>query len=33
MEKWMAPLESGSLPDTYSVMRTLDQRFGAIRRY
>jgi endoglucanase len=28
MEKWMAPLDSGSLPDTYSVMQTLDQRFG-----
>jgi len=28
MEKWMCPLDSGSLPDTYSVMRTLDNRFG-----
>ena len=28
MEKWMCPLDSGSLPDTYSVMQTLDQRFG-----
>jgi endoglucanase len=28
MEKWMAPLDSGSLPDTYSVMQKLDQRFG-----
>ena len=25
MEKWMCPLDSGSLPDTYSVMQTLDQ--------
>jgi endoglucanase len=28
MEKWMAPLDSGSLPDTFSVMQTLDSRFG-----
>ena len=28
MEKWMAPLDSGSLPDTYSVIRELDNRFG-----
>lgn len=28
MEKWMAPLDSGSLPDTYSVIQTLDNRFG-----
>ena len=28
MEKWMCPLDSGALPDTYSVMQTLDQRFG-----
>jgi len=28
MEKWMCPLDSGSLPDTYSVMQTLDNRFG-----
>lgn len=28
MEKWMTPLDSGSLPDTYSVMKQLDQRFG-----
>ena len=28
MEKWMAPLTSDSLPDTYSVMQKLDQRFG-----
>jgi endoglucanase len=28
MEKWMVPLDSGSLPDTYSVMQTLDSRFG-----
>lgn len=28
MEKWMTPLTSDSLPDTYSVMQKLDQRFG-----
>jgi endoglucanase len=28
MEKWMVPLDSGSLSDTYSVMQTLDSRFG-----
>jgi aryl-phospho-beta-D-glucosidase BglC (GH1 family) len=28
MEKWMVPLDSGSLPDTYSVMQALDSRFG-----
>lgn len=28
MEKWMTPLDSGSLPDHYSVMRTLNNRFG-----
>ena len=28
MEKWMAPLDSGSLPDTYSVIQELDARFG-----
>jgi endoglucanase len=28
MEKWMSPLDSGSLPDTYSVIQKLDQRFG-----
>jgi endoglucanase len=28
MEKWMSPLDSGSLLDTYSVMRELDNRFG-----
>lgn len=28
MEKWMSPLDSGSLPDTYSVMKMLDSRFG-----
>ena len=28
MEKWMCPLDSGSLPDTYSVIQMLDQRFG-----
>lgn len=26
--KWMAPLDSGSLPDTYSVIQELDTRFG-----
>jgi endoglucanase len=28
MEKWMSPLDSGSLPDTYSVIQELDTRFG-----
>jgi len=28
MEKWMTPLDSGSLSDTYTVMQKLDQRFG-----
>ncbi len=28
MEKWMCPLDSGSLPDTYSVITNLDHRFG-----
>ena len=28
MEKWMTPLDSGSLPDTYSVIQKLDSRFG-----
>jgi endoglucanase len=28
MEKWMTPLTSDSLPDTYTVMQTLDSRFG-----
>ncbi len=28
MEKWMCPLDSGSLPDTFSVMQELDNRFG-----
>jgi endoglucanase len=28
MEKWMTPLDSGSLPDTYSVIQKLDARFG-----
>jgi endoglucanase len=28
MEKWMAPLDSGSLPDTYSAIQELDSRFG-----
>ncbi len=30
MEKWMCPLDSGSLPDTYSVITNLDSRFGVI---
>jgi chitodextrinase len=28
MEKWMSPLDSSGLVDTYSVMQTLDNRFG-----
>ena len=28
MEKWMCPLDSGSLPDTYSAITNLDNRFG-----
>jgi aryl-phospho-beta-D-glucosidase BglC (GH1 family) len=28
MEKWMSPLDRGSLPDTYSVIAQLDRRFG-----
>ena len=28
MEKWMCPLDSGNLPDTYSVITNLDSRFG-----
>ena len=28
MEKWMCPLDSGNLPDTYSVITNLDARFG-----
>jgi endoglucanase len=28
MEKWMCPLDSGSLPDTFSVIQELDNRFG-----
>src|SRR5580693_8702725 len=28
MEKWMCPLDSGSLPDTYSAITNLDMRFG-----
>ncbi len=28
MEKWMCPLDSGSLPDTYSAITNLDARFG-----
>ena len=28
MEKWMCPLDSGSMPDTYSVITNLDHRFG-----
>jgi endoglucanase len=30
MEKWMCPLDSGGLPDTYSVITNLDSRFGVI---
>jgi endoglucanase len=28
MEKWMTPLDSGSVPDTYAAIQKLDQRFG-----
>jgi len=28
MEAWMTPLDSGGLPDTYSVIQELDSRFG-----
>lgn len=28
MEKWMCPLDSGGLPDTYSIIAELDSRFG-----
>ena len=28
MEKWMSPLTSDSEPDTFTVMQTLDNRFG-----
>jgi endoglucanase len=28
MEKWMCPLDRGSLPDTYSAITNLDNRFG-----
>jgi aryl-phospho-beta-D-glucosidase BglC (GH1 family) len=28
MEKWMCPLDSSNLPDTYSVITNLDSRFG-----
>ncbi len=28
MEKWMCPLDRGSLPDTYSAITNLDSRFG-----
>ena len=28
MEKWMCPLDSGNMPDTYSVITNLDGRFG-----
>lgn len=28
MEKWMCPLTTDSEPDTYTVMQTLDNRFG-----
>jgi endoglucanase len=27
-EKWMTPMDSGGLADTYSVMKELDRRFG-----
>jgi len=27
-EKWMTPMDSGSLGDTYGVLQTLDNRFG-----
>ena len=30
MEKWMCPLDSGSLPDTYSAITNLDARFGVV---
>lgn len=30
MEKWMCPLDSGSMPDNYSVLTNLDSRFGVI---
>jgi len=30
MEKWMCPLDSGNLPDTYSAITNLDSRFGVI---
>src|SRR5215831_860364 len=28
MEKWMCPLDSGSVTDTYSAIQELDSRFG-----
>ncbi len=28
MEKWMCPMDSGSLPDNYSIITNLDNRFG-----
>ncbi len=28
MEKWMCPLDSGNMPDTYSVITNLDRRAG-----
>jgi aryl-phospho-beta-D-glucosidase BglC (GH1 family) len=28
MEPWMCPADSGGLPDTYSIIRELDSRFG-----
>ncbi len=28
MEPWMCPADSGGLPDTYSIITKLDQRFG-----
>jgi len=28
MEPWMTPADSGGLPDTYSIIQELDNRFG-----
>jgi endoglucanase len=30
MEPWMCPADSGGLPDTYSIISELDQRFGVV---
>lgn len=30
MEPWMCPADSGGLPDTYSIIRELDSRFGVM---